>query len=251
MGVFDGAALLISLRREGTTLKLTRGTYTALDTGTGSLAIDTTYRIEMRILIADSGGRVEVKIDNVSDIDFTGDTKEGTSTQFNKVRLGYCGLAAYTSYAYFDNLIMDDAAWIGDLRIQAVVPTAAGNATGWTPSAGSNYACVDEIPASDTDYNSIDANGVVDTFVMGNLAGNIDSVKAVQVQSRTRTEGSPTPTNLNLAIRSGGTTYYSGDKSVPSTEKGLREIWVTDPATSVAWLESGVNAIEAGVRSAA
>lgn len=245
---------LIAITRTNTTgiiVARTGAAYTALDTGTKNLTVDTTYLIEIRIKIADAGGRVEVKVDNIQDIDFTGDTKPDANTQFNQIRLGHTGDALTYAYAYFDNFIMDDAGWIGDTKIQALVPTGAGNTTGWTPSAGANWACVDEKPASDVDYVSINANDTTDTYATGNLAGTIGTIKCVQVQSRMRTDGAPTPTNLKLVVRSGAADYLSGNKAVPAAEKSLWNLWETDPADAAAWAEADVNAMEIGVKSAA
>jgi hypothetical protein len=250
---YNGGTSLIHIVRTSTSGVITgrSGISTLLVTGTASLSINTTYLIEVHIKIADSGGRIEVKVDGIQDIDFTGDTKPGADTQFDKVRLGNGPAAAYPTYAYFDNFIMDDAAWIGDTNIQAVVPTSAGNSTNWTPSAGSNFECVDERPASDVDYVSINANDVVDTYTMADLSGSIDNIKCVQVQSRTRTEGAPTPANLKLVVRSGGADYVSGDKAVPASEKSLWNLWETNPADSAAWEEADVNAMQVGIKSAA
>ena len=250
LSLYKDSTLMLDLRKVDATtpLKAYRGT-TLLDTGTQNFVLNTTYLIEVHIKIADSGGRFEVKVDSVSDIDFTGDTKEGANTQFNKVKLGY-GSITY-AYAYYDNFIMDDAAWIGETKIQAILPTGAGNSTNWTPSAGANYACVDERPASDADYVSINAVDTVDTYVAGNMVGGIDSVKCVQVQSRTELDGSPIPTNLKLVARSGGTDYFSGDKAVPAEPKSLWNIWENNPADAAAWEEADVNAMEIGIKSAA
>ena len=244
------SAILVGLRRNNASncIEAVRGA-TVVATGTHVLSINTTYLIEVHIKIADSGGRIEVKVDEVSDIDFTGDTKPDAQTQITKIRFGYC----YTGKevrAYYDNLIIDDAAWIGNTKIQAILPTGAGNLTGWTPSAGANYACVDERPASDADYVSINSNDVVDTYAAGNMVGSIGSVKCVQVQSRTELDESPTPTNLKLVVRSGGTDYLSGDKVVPATPAGLCHLWETNPADSAAWEESDINAMEIGIKSA-
>ena len=247
----DGATLVGHLKRDSGVLKAYSSLFSLLSAGSIAVNINTTYRIEVYYKIADSGGRFVVKVDGVTDIDFTGDTKPSTNTQFNKVRLGYFQNATGYSYAHFDNFIMDDLAWIGDTKIQAIVPTAGGNSTGWAASTGSNFACVDEVPPSDADYVSANANDVSDTYVAGDLTGSIDSIKCIQVQARARTEGAPTPTNLKLVVRSGGTDYLSGDKAVPAAEKGLSHIWETDPNTAAAWLEAGVNGAEIGIKSAA
>lgn len=222
-----------------------------LVTGTKVINVNTTYLIEIRFKVADSGGRAEVKVDGIQDIDFTGDTKSTAETQFNRVRFGRGGSASYNSVAYFDNFVMDDADWIGDTKIQAIASSGAGNSTGWTPSAGNNWDCVDEIPPSDADYVSTNSNDVVDTYAAGNLAGTIGVVKCVQVQVRARTDGAPTPNNLKLAVRSGGTDYLSGDKAVSAAEKGLWNLWEDNPATATDWTETTVNAVEIGIKSAA
>jgi hypothetical protein len=258
LAVFKGTTVLVHIACSGglaTSIKAYRGAGTGnvIGTGTKTFSINTTYLIEVRIKIADApNGIVQVKVDGISDIDVTnGDTKPGADTQFDKVYLGYSDQVPVYSCAYFDNFIMDDAAWIGDTNIQAIVPTSAGNSTNWAPSAGSNFACVDEIPPSDADYVSINANSVVDSYTVADLSGSINNVKCVQVQARARTEGAPTPTQLQLVVRRSGTDYFSASKSVPSSEASLSHLWATDPSTSVAWLEAGVNAAELGIKSIA
>ena len=248
---YSGSAYLSALFRNSTTnnLDIYRGT-TVIASGTKNIVNDVTYLVEVRFKIADAGGRFVVKVDDVTDIDFTGDTQESTYTQFNRVRLGYYA-STYFAAAYYDNFRMDNAGWIGTSRIQAKIPSGVGNSTNWTPSAGANWQCIDERPASDVDYNKINSNNITDTYLTDNLTGSINSIKCVQGQSRTRTEGTPTPTNLKLVTRRSGTDYLSGDKAISATYKSLFNIWETDPSTSVAWTESGVNAAESGIRSAA
>lgn len=250
----NGSTLLVFLDRDetGHCIEARMGILgTLLGTGIQALNDNTTYLIEAYIKIADAGGRVVVKVDGVSDIDFTGDTKPDANTQFDNIRLGYGGSATYLSYAYFDNFIMDDAGWVGDTKIQAILPTGGGNSTIWNPSAGANWQCVDERPASDVDYVSTNAVDQVDTYEASDMAGAIGTVKCVQIQSRTESDGAPTPTNLKLAVRSGGANYFSGDKVVPAAPKGLWNLWETNPADSLAWEEADVNAMEIGIKSAA
>jgi len=122
----------------------------------------------------------------------------------------------------------------------------------WNPSTGSNYACVDEKPPSETDYIAVNHIGNVDTYAAGNLVGTIGQVKCVQLQALAIVEGEPTPTNLQLAIRSGGADYFGSSHAVPNTASTqLASLWPTDPATGLAWTESGVNAMEIGVKAVA
>ena len=252
LSVYNSATPLLHVSRTDTTglLVARMGTVTVLATGSKNLSIGSTYLIEVYIKLADSGGRFVVKVDGITDIDFTGDTKTDANTQFDVVRLGFGPVAGLFTNAYFDNFIMDDADWVGDTKIQAVVPTGAGNSTGWTPSAGANWECVDETPPNDADYVSVNAIDTTDTYATENLAGTISNVKCVQVQARVKTDGAPTPTNLKLVTRSGGTDYLSGDNLVPVAEKSFSYLWENNPADAAAWEEADVNAMEVGIKSA-
>jgi hypothetical protein len=237
-------------------VKVYDGADNLLGTGTTELFDSTTYLIEIYVKIANSGGRAAVRIDRVVEINFTGDTQSGAETQFDRIRIGdYTSIPLYGNF-YIDDVVFDDATgedhWIGQTFIQPLVLTGAGNSTQWSPSSGSNYTCVDERPASDSDFVSTDSVDQLDLYTASDLSGDIEAIKCVQLVARTVQEGTPTPQNIQLAIRSGGSNYFSGDKAVPlTTPEDLFHIWETDPDTASAWTESGVNAIEIGVKSVA
>jgi len=247
--VYKDATCIGHLRRYTVTgvVQAYVGTSSLVASGTIPMSINTTHRIELYYKIADSGGRIVVKINGVIDIDFTGDTKPGADTTMNSVYLG--GVPAMAPYCYFDNLVIDDAAYPGNTRIQGIVPTGAGNLTQWTPSAGSNWDCVEEVPPSDTDYVSINSVDQVDLYGMGSLVGSIGSIQCVQVQARCVKEGTPTPQNIQLAVRSGGTNYFSGNKAVPTVVGAVCNLWAVNPNTSNPWTQSGVDDMEAGIKS--
>jgi len=247
--VFSGATRLCDIKRDTTTNVLyARVGGITKATSTSIIVANIVFLIEVYIKIDDTVGRFVVKINGITDIDFTGDTKPGADTTIDGARLGYFD---YGCNAYFDNFICDNASWIGETKIQAIVPTAAGNATNWTPSAGSNYDCVEEKPPSDVDYVSTNTVNLIDTYTTGDLTGTIDEIKCVQVQARTAFDATPTPLNINLVARSGGTDYFSGDIAVPAAYKELNYLWEADPATAVAWIEAGVNALQIGIKSKA
>lgn len=241
---YNGSQIMLQVRRNQASgcIEIYRDV-TLLATGTIPINLNTTTLFEFYLYIADAGGRVTVKINTVSDIDFTGDTKPSTQTTITSIRIG-------DSYSYYDNFILDDANWIGNTKIQAIKPIGAGASAAWTPSAGANYACVDEIPPVDTDWVETNTINLTDTYEASNLTGVIDNIKCVQIQARAIQEGAPAPLNIDLVARSGGTDYPSADKAVQSTYYHDEfAIWETDPDTASAWTESGVNAVEIGIKS--
>lgn len=239
-------------------LEVRKGSHTGtlLGTSSAALSLNTWYLIEGKFYVHDSAGTIDIKINGVPDAGLAGtglDTKDQTSSGITKIFLGaVSGYAGYVSGDfYFDDFVIDDATYPGNSKIQGIVPTGAGNDTNWTPSAGDNYACVDEVPNSATDYISTNTTGHVDTFACGDLAGLIGSVKAVQVQAVALTEGSPTPTGLQMVARSGTTNYFGSTNVVPSSAKEFMYLWEVDPDDAGVWTEADVNALQIGVKAVA
>ena len=248
---YNGATLLGWLGRNATTgfLEAYSEAATLLATGLTNLVANTVYLIEIHYEPNDAAGVFQVKVDSIVDINFSGVTT-GTTAQINRVKLG--DEAADTTNAYFGHIVLDNAAWIGETSIQAIVPTAQGTTNDWDPSTGCNFQCVDEVPVSDTDYVSTNVVDEIDLFGAGDLAGTITSVLAVQVQARCMGIGGPTPTNLQLACRTGATNYFGASNAVPSvTPQSFAKMWEVNPNTAAAWLEAGVNGLEIGVKSIA
>jgi len=207
---------------------------------------NTTYKMEFRYQMADSG-IIQLKINGKMVINYSGDTKPGSATTINKIRFGYNG--SYNSSIYLDNIRIDDADWTGNTRIQAIFPTGAGATTNLTPSAGSNWDCVEEKPASDSEYVYTNAVDQIDTYVMGNLGTSPYSILCVAVQARAVMNGNPTPQNAQLIVRPSSTDRLSGTDLPIYTEVLAKQgIWELNPEDSEAWEEADVNGMETGVK---
>jgi hypothetical protein len=219
-----------------------------LATGTATTPTSTTRKIGVYIKIDDSAGRFKVTVDGATDIDFTGDTKPGTETTMDNVVLG---ARSGEPNANFDTFIVDSTTMPTGTKIQGIAITGAGNSTQYDPSTGSNYACVDEIPYSDTDYVSTNTADEIDTYILGNLTGSVGEIKGVQVQARALYEGAAAVTKLDLVIRTNSTNYTSTDKSLTTSYVGYTNIWELNPNGSVVWTESTINDIEIGIKAKA
>lgn len=246
----SGSTILVDIRRNSGTSKLEayRGS-TLIATGTTVLNLSQVYHLQVRVNIHDTTGIVQVKMDGVLDLDFSGDTKPGTDTTTNAFQIGQTTTNPMT--IQFDNVVIDDATWPGKTNIQAIRPNGAGNSAQWTPSAGSNWDCVDEVPASDADSVVTNVNDQVDLYAAGNLVGTIDSVVCVQVQARAVKEGAATPQNLALGVRTGATDYFFSDKIIPTAAKSVFNLWAQNPNTAAAWTKTEVDGAEIGIKSRA
>jgi hypothetical protein len=213
--------------------------------------------VEVKVLIHDSTGTAEVRVNGTAYLALTGqDTKNSANATFNKIRVG-CICHHYDNqpfilqiddFYYCDTTGSTNNNFLGDIRVQALTPTGAGAYTEWTPSAGSNYQCVDENPPNgDTDYVSSATVGQRDTYALSNLTATTGSVKGVQVVSRVRKDDGGTRTIHNVVYAS-ATLGESSDQSVSTSYTTVTTIHENNPSTSTAWTISGVNGMEAGVK---
>lgn len=247
---YNGATLLGALQVESSTadLRTLWGTTEIAVTNAGNLIGATVKLIEIYYLPHLSAGSFVVKVDGTTVLNSTGVKTAPSTSNIDGVLFGN-GSTFFTGD--YDDIVFDDADWIGNTKIQGIVPSGAGTTTQWDPSTGNNYACVDETPPSDTDYVSTNTTNEIDTYAMGDLAGAITSIKCVQIQARAAYEGAPTPTKIQLGCRSGGADYFATDISPGSTFAGITKLLETDPATEVAWTSDGVNAAEFGIKAVA
>lgn len=249
----NGDTILARLQRvkEHGSLTAWRGHYaTELASGVRGLLYDRPALVEVRYKPDEVSGVFQVKINGIMEIDYSGNTSASGST-VNGVIFGNTVGSSSPSF-YFDNIIIDDAAWPGDSLVASLLPAGAGNSTQWTPSAGNNYTNVDEAPASDADGVLTNTADQLDLYSLGDLPAEANAVKCVQLDARSFRNGASTPTIIKAGLRTGGTNYlgdsFSPDKMLPVH---VTKLYETNPNTASNWSVSEVNGLEAGVQSGA
>lgn len=224
---------------------------TLIATGTAVISDSITYRMEIYCLINDnpSVGRVIIKVDGVTDVDFTGDTQNGGTATITNIRHGYTGPTWY-GYLYLDDIVYRTDNFPGDVRVGGKAVTANGATNDWDPSAGDNYACINDV--DDTDYVSTNTPGAVDEYELANISEAIDVVQALKIVASARYQGAPNVTHLQLGGDSGGTGFVSGNKNLPVPfGVDLWNLWETDPTDSNAWTESKINGLKPRIKAVA
>ena len=250
LSFYNGTTLLGRITRNITSgfLEVRRGD-TVIATGGVYVSKTATTLIEVRYK-PHSDGVFQVRVNGVLDITFSGNTTSGFVT-IDRIRFGSISSDGWPN-CWIDNVVIDNAAWPGNTKIQGLVVNGAGAANEWAPSGDLNYQCVDEKPVSFDDFVSTNTIGHKDTYGIGALTGSIESIKAVQVQATAVKEGNPTPANLQLATRVGGADYFGGDNAIPTAAKAVSKLWELNPALiATAWDEDAVNAIEIGMKAVA
>lgn len=206
-----------------------------------TLATATEYRIDFR---AATSGTCGVAVNKGAETTVTGNAN-------NIDYLAFTDAAGAQTYdAHVDDIWIDDAAFpVDDYGIAIAVPTGnSATNTGWTASAGDKFACIDEIPPTNTEEIT-SGTGAGDqrysaTHATAATLGINGSILGVKVVAR-MSEVSSTTTLGRIGIRSGSSNFETTDVDIGNTsDVTMAKVYESDPNTSAAWTESGFNAAE-------
>jgi hypothetical protein len=143
----------------------------------------------------------------------------------------------------YSQLIVADESTIG-WRLTTAPATGAGATTDWV----GGYTEIDELTYSDADFiNSATANQV-ELFSHSTTVPAGYTVRGVAVTARAKC-GASGPQNIQLALRSAGTTYFSSSKALDAGYGAFVNVWETDPATAADFTASAIASLQFGVKS--
>jgi hypothetical protein len=265
VSVRDGATAQVTLRLNADlTLSVLRGPIggTVLGTSSSALSAGVFAFVEWKVAIHPTAGTVDLRINGVSVLSLTGqNTRNTANTSWTSVTLNNVEAnAAWNSVTtggtidYDDLYVLDSngaAPWndfLGDCRVDAILPTAAGATTGWTPSAGANWQCVDEpVPNGDTDFTSATTIGLTDTFVVQDIpvAGSVIYGVQHNLSVKKMDAGAAL---IAPVIRHGGVDFVGADIAPGTTYAYGLQVAAVNPGTGAQWTEAGFNAAEFGYR---
>ena len=234
------------------TIQVTRAASTVIATSTvpGRIKSGNWYYIEFSATISDTVGTVRVDVDGETVINATGlDTRNGTPTNINQIRLGSNGDNAAK---YFDDIYVSDSIIpLGPQRIYTLRPNVDTAQKQWIPLSGANnYTMVGEtVTDGDTSYVSGSTVGDFDLYDLGNYPAATANIKAINHLVWAR-KTDATVRTITSTTKSGATTTDSSAFTLGTTYAGFSKIYEADPNTSTAWTVSGVNALQVGQKVA-
>lgn len=247
--------ILVGINGAGRLVVWRGSTGTTLAIGTFVCAQGAWVQITGKIVCADSGGSVEIRVNGgvTPDITFTGDTQNGGTGVCDS--LGLNGSSGTTLFALHDLAVWSAAGespndWVGDVRVDEYFPTADGSSTDFTPSAGANYQCVNHTSSDgDASYVESATNGHVDLYQTGDMAHTPTVIHAVAVTALARKTDAGSA-SLKLKMKSAATTDNGAATALAegSYSRAIHARGV-DPSTSSAWTKAAVNALEVGIEA--
>ena len=219
---------------------------------TTSLAANVWHYIEAKVTIGDApDGVASLKINGVDVLTQTGlDTRNAGNATANIIKIN----GINNQNTYFDDLYICDGSgavnndYLGDIKVECLLPTADGATADWTALSGADYTNVDEaLQDGDTTYISSSTANQVDTFAMGNLATSAGTIKGVQYLLMARKDDAGSRSVAPVA-RPVSTDRVGTTASLADTYAYVREIAELNPEDSAAWEIADINGMEYGVK---
>lgn len=222
------------------TLQMRQGS-TIIQTSPTTLETETWYCVEAKVVVHDTIGRFQVRIDGVDDMSAIGIcTDADVDGAINEIRF-----ESPVDDTYIDDIVVREDQWCGIGGVYVVVPTAGGTVEDWSGS----YADVDDLPPSFTDYISATTGSSSDhLFRHSGMAGDYD-IRVVDIFAKGRL--SATADDVLYALARSSTTDDTGDsQDLDTTGVYARLLMTTNPNGSVAWTTHAVNnALQIGVEA--
>lgn len=243
----------ILMRGDGA-IQVQRGTTTLATSMLSLICPQHWHWIEFKVVCDNTTGSYELKVDGNTVLSASGiDTQIGASAYHDQVFFTGVSISTGKTPRFDDLIIMDGTGssynnFIGQRKIEAIVPTSDTADIDWTTSGGStHYVLVDDLdPDDDTNYVEDTLSANEDIWGYSDLSG-ITSVDALCLITDVRVTDA-TSYDLKTTIKSGGTKYTSTADTISSTSYAMKDrLTVVDPDTSIAWTASGINSIELGV----
>jgi hypothetical protein len=227
-----------------------------------SFRLNQWYRLEVKYKVATTStdGAITVHLDGVEIINATGiNTKSGTQTL---AQIALSGLSPSSSTVLIDDLIVwndlgtANNTWLGDVRIDELLPSSNGTAQDWTPNTGNAWDAVNDTPVApddDTTFIVSTTPGQRSRFATTSVATTPAapaSINAMRVCSRAKKSDALNTKTYKNYVHSGATdadATTAVDPGNTAYKVVLGDVRENDPDTSAAWTVSGVNAAEVGV----
>jgi len=209
--------------------------------------------VELQCSIDASVGILGIRINGVSLLQTTANTKGQSSANIGQIKIGSNLTNFFQDIVVTDGLGSYNNTYLGDVALSVYNPTGTGTAglnqytangaaTVWQATAAVTPAD-STIFASDATPSDRMSNTLAQTAVTGTIAGLVHVSRVKKDSSGTRT--------FAQTITSNGVDVI-GSTTAPGTSYGyFTQVSETDPNTALPWTQAGVNNIQCGLETIA
>ena len=214
----------------------------------GVIADDTLYYIELTTTFAASG-TVQVWVDDGTSttqvLNLSGvDTTDSANDYANVLKFANND-GSSSNFTFIDDpYLRTDSTRLGRRLNDWLAMTGDGNYSNWTPSAGSNYQCIDDAaPDRSTTFNSTSSASVSDSYTKDAIA-DISDITALIPMVFAEKQGTNSA-SIQAGVRIGSTDYNGSSQTlIDGSHQWYVNILEDDPSTSNPFSVSGIDAAE-------
>ena len=214
------------------------------------------YLLECYYKMHDTSGSCVLKIDGIEYINYTGDTKPGAASTFDRIQ--FSGANSYMGAPYFriDDLALNntsgsiDNSWCGSARIEKLAVNANGDLNEWTPSAGNAWDCVKDIPPNgETDYIASRISGQRDMFNLAAFTDTNKTVRRIWIDGRAE-DYAAMASKIKLGLKTSGSVFMGAEDTLPSVYKRVTSgEFLVVPTSGNAWTKTELDALQVVVEA--
>lgn len=249
----------------GATVTVRHGSGTSL--GTFTMALSTWYFLELRVVVHDTTGMVDVRLDGLSVFSYTGDTRNGGTGLISCCQwwANSGGGSGSTRAMMLDDLYVCNGtgpapyngAFLGDVTVEYTQPSSNNVPISWAVTgAASNWDAVADSTTSGapvtSDYVSVNATDAEDRYDIPNTAATAPSeILAVCVYPYAEKIDSGART-LAATVTQGGTTAQSQDFGLKYPATGgpfYQRYCLTTAPDGTPWTIAKRNATAVGIKA--
>lgn len=243
----DGSAAMLVLATNHIDVYTVTSGGTETLRATGSVSVNNApFQVQVRI----KTDLIDTKVDGISNGSYASSYGGGTIAALKFTVIGQ----VFSDGGGIDHLAVASDDWLGDVRIDGLMPTGDDTVTWTAEGGGSNYADVDDRPPNDDvdyvytftdaeqdlytleDYDDVDAEGVTRTPLGVVLWARARKVTAGSQQ-------------LKLQLKSGATTSDGSAQNLLADYGYLYRIDLVNPDTAGAWTDTTLDALKVGIKS--
>lgn len=217
------------------------------------------YYLELRAIIHSSTGSVQLRVNGQTLLSLSNVNTQATGNAYaSELQLGtsrdgvdFSGTPGLMA-DYDDLYVLDGTgtaphnALLGDCRVVCLRPVAP-DLSEFTPTTAPNWACVDEIPPTSTDYNQATTVGQRDRFQYEALPALVNPVVYGVQMSLYCTNPDTGPRLVAAHVSSGGTEQDGVAQALPGAYNYLQDRFPRDPAGAL-WTPTSVEAARFGYK---
>ena len=206
------------------------------------------YYLEMKLLVSNTAGACEVKVDGITRFNTSGDMQATTNQWINGVRFGYRAFFPFANQGrrmQFDDIYIANTEgstyndFVGDVRVEGVRPVGDQPTHQWTPSSGTvHFETIDDSTPDTTNYITSETTGNIDLFSVGNIATPSANILAVAPNIYARKANAGVARVAAVVNRAGSTDVGIDNYLTQEYRYHYSDIWTTNPINSSAWGES-------------